>query len=456
MAVRDDITIDWFLSPRIIRVASPSTELTIQDLHDTARDIESRIENLIYNQIISTAGKEALGGGVSVGLTSTLLNAKIAFDARKISISSGTITSTDTTGRILTDGSADFISDGVESGAWIVNLTDDGSAASVISVLNSTQILTDILADGYDNQFDIGDEYKIWNVEQVNISGGNLVAVAEDGYTDISSVLSTMGTQVVRTSSSSATLQEILDIQHSSFNQKITVNVLTGVTGTFFPIGTPRQPVNNITDALTIATARGIDVIEIQGNATIANVDLSNKIITGQNPTLSTLSFESSANIFGIEIQNATIQGVFDGYALIRDCHINDITFFDGAIHDSLLLGTIGLNNTSDFYMINCSDGLPGLNTPTLDVNNSNTSVTITGYDGGISIINKSGNKDMTIDLNSGRVVLDSTVTNGTILVRGVGVIENSSTATVNTEGLTNPNTVSNATLKKTLPFLDD
>lgn len=205
MAQRNDVSINWFLSPRIIRIATPSTEIIVQDLHDTVREQESRIDNLIYDQVISSAGKEDLGSGTLVGLTATLLNAKVSFDARKISVSSGTITTEDEAGIILTDSNADFISDGVTAGAFVVSLTD-GSICSVISVLNSTSILTDGLADGYDNGFNIGDSYKIWNVVQCSIQGGNLVAV--DGYgNQLDPVLPTAGTQIVRTSSSSATLQ---------------------------------------------------------------------------------------------------------------------------------------------------------------------------------------------------------------------------------------------------------
>jgi len=82
MAVRDDIRVNWALSPRIITILAPSTEVTIQDLHDTLTDLEDEPPALAYDQIISTSGDEPLGSGVYVGLTATLLNAQIAFEAR--------------------------------------------------------------------------------------------------------------------------------------------------------------------------------------------------------------------------------------------------------------------------------------------------------------------------------------------------------------------------------------
>lgn len=83
MAIRSDLTVDWEVSPRIITVAAPSTTITIQDLHDTCRDIEDNLpEALEFAKLIDSAGKEPLGGGAFVGITATLQNAKLAFEAR--------------------------------------------------------------------------------------------------------------------------------------------------------------------------------------------------------------------------------------------------------------------------------------------------------------------------------------------------------------------------------------
>lgn len=79
MVVRNDITINWELSPRVITVLSPSTTIIIQDLIDTCRFAEVAIENLIWPSIISAAGKDNLGGGLFVGITTTLQNAVLAF-----------------------------------------------------------------------------------------------------------------------------------------------------------------------------------------------------------------------------------------------------------------------------------------------------------------------------------------------------------------------------------------
>ncbi len=82
MAIRIDLSIDYSVSPRIITVASPSTTITIQDLHDTLHTLQEEMRNLNFDGIVFSAGKNDLGGGSFVGITLLLLNARLAFEAR--------------------------------------------------------------------------------------------------------------------------------------------------------------------------------------------------------------------------------------------------------------------------------------------------------------------------------------------------------------------------------------
>lgn len=70
------------LDPRVIEVLSPITDITIQDLTDQIKDWEDEPSSLTYPKLVSTAGKQDLGGGAFVGITATLQNAKISFTAR--------------------------------------------------------------------------------------------------------------------------------------------------------------------------------------------------------------------------------------------------------------------------------------------------------------------------------------------------------------------------------------
>jgi len=82
MTIRTDLTVDWAVSPRIITVAAPSVEITIQDLHDTCRSLEAEPSAMDDKPLIESSGLESLDGVTKVGLTATLQNALVAFEAR--------------------------------------------------------------------------------------------------------------------------------------------------------------------------------------------------------------------------------------------------------------------------------------------------------------------------------------------------------------------------------------
>jgi hypothetical protein len=88
VAVRNDISINFNVSPRVITVAndcccaSPSLNLLIQDLHDTVRTIEAEPSSMSFPRIIDSAGKESVGNCLFVGITSTLQDAVVEFTDR--------------------------------------------------------------------------------------------------------------------------------------------------------------------------------------------------------------------------------------------------------------------------------------------------------------------------------------------------------------------------------------
>jgi len=271
MAIIPDVTVDFTLSPRVITIPASETSITVEDYQDTLLKIEESDEGMLWPHLRNTSGGEDLGGGTSVGWTMEMQNAVTAFAPRTTSISSGVITTGDTDGEILTDILATFQADGVLPGAHIVNFTDQ-SVSTVIKVNSEQQLICYPLGDGADNQWDVSDSYKIWNVEQCEITGGNNVAVDGAG-SPISSTRPTWGTQILRTSSSSATTQELADIQYSSFQGKVWIDVSSSYSGTAFPVGTPRRPVNNIADAVSIANERGFFAFQIVGDITFGASD---------------------------------------------------------------------------------------------------------------------------------------------------------------------------------------
>jgi hypothetical protein len=386
--------------------------------------------------MISTSGGEDLGGGVSVGLTSELQDAKVGFEQRHITLESGTVTTGDSNGLRLIDSAADFEAAGVEPGDWVVNFTDQ-SWTTVLNVEGTDELLCFSLGGGTDNQFDIGDSYKVLEVIQCEIAGGNLVAV-DSGGSSTEALFPTALTNVIRTSASSATQADLEAIQYSSYQNAVWIDTTTSNSGTSYPSGTREYPVNNIPDALTIAGNRGFDTLQIIGDITFTSGhDLSDMIVCGQGMYKSNITINAAANVLNTMFRDAEVDGTLDGGNRLHDCVVGSLTYVNGQIRQCILNGdtmTLGGNAT----LLDCWSGVPGIATPTIDMGGSGHTLGIRGYSGGIKITNKSGSDSVSIDMISGQCVLDSTVSAGTIVIRGVCVLTNNSTGTtdVNIEGL--------------------
>jgi hypothetical protein len=421
----------------------------MQDLHDTLRAWEDSPDGETYNVIIQSAGKEDLGGGVLVGITSTLQNAVVQFAARTVSISGGTVTTTDTTGESLIDSAATFITDGVAIGASLINFTDR-SVATVLLVVSETEITCEPLDDGVIDEFTTGDVYKIWNIVQCNATGGNLTALDEFGVT-INAILPSFGTQIVLTAASSATLQEQADIQYSSFQNGVWVDVINGVTGTAFPTGTPRRPSSNLTDAQSIADTVGLKVIYVLESLTIAaGPTHEDMLFIGRSPKTTTITIDAAADVTDCEYQDALVTGTLDGKCYITSCAVKNLLFISGHLERCILReGTITLQGAGIGMFNRCSSvsaSAAGVDIPEIDFSGSGQTLALQGFDGSIRLKNKTGTEPVEINLAAGKVWIDADVTAGILNIRGVGeVVDSSVGATVVTDGLLNPAVIADA-----------
>ena len=433
MTERSDLTTYWEEGPRLIEIADTSSEIVIQDLHDTlksnteqAGENDDSLDNMDDDPLIDSAGKEDLGGGVSVGITSTLQYSQVAFQSRLTPTSTGTVTTQDTNGTLLVDTSATFQTDLVERGAVIINFSDE-SITEVLKVLSETQLSCRVLRAGVGNTFEVNDSYKIWNIQQCDISGGNLVALDSDLATPISPVFPTAFTQIIRTSSSSATLQNQAQLQFSTFAGAVHIDVANGIAGTNYPVGTPGTPSNNLADAHAIAADLGIRKFQVAGNLTIDAGDHSDgHIFIGQGSSLTTFTVTAGANVNSCELHEATVTGVLGTTTTLRSC-ITDAIELGGFMFNCALRNGTTVKGT--LHIIDSRSLIPGTSYPTVDMNNVAADLAVRNYVGGIGVINStvSGN-NFSLDLDPGTAHLDASNTEGTFVLRGAGVLNNNMT----------------------------
>ena len=213
-------------------------------------------------------------------------------------------------------------------------------------------------------------------------------------------------------------------IEYASYGGGITVDVTSSYSGTGSLIGTPQYPVNNLQDAHDIAEARGFGVFFIVGDLTISDptIPFSGHSFIGESPSKTTITVDTSAQVEGCEFYDATMLGTLDGNSSLVDCHLSDLDYVNGTLtRCTLNAGTILLGGAVKADFIDCRSGVPGQATPTIDMGGAGQAMTIRHYAGGLKLENKTGADALSIDLDSGQIKLANTVTNGEVVVRGVG-----------------------------------
>ena len=132
----------------------------------------------------------------------------------------------------------------------------------------------------------------------------------------------------------------------------------------------------------------------------------------------------------------------------MTECRIENITYVNGILDRCMLdPGEITLGGNVIGHFLSCYSGVPGSGTPVINMGGSGQGLAMRNYNGGITLRNKTGVDAVSIDLNSGQVILENTVVAGQIVVRGVGKLIDTSGNEILT-GTWNGVTIINETIK--------
>jgi len=260
------------------------------------------------------------------------------------------------------------------------------------------------------------------------LSGGNLSGLESDGVTV--TVVVTHNNPYIninKTSSVSATLSENKAIQFASFGDVITMDIdnVTGkaTSGILFPAGTRQAPSDNFGDGYLIAEENGLSTFSIIGDVHLTDglPDFEGYTFIGESANNSHFTIDSLVQVYRTEFQSASITGTLDGQSAIIGCIIENLNYVNGVIYSSILDGVITLGGNTIAYIVDSFSGVPGEGTPEINCGGSGQSLSLRNYNGGIKLLNKTGPESISVDLNSGQCILAATVTNGTVVCRGVG-----------------------------------
>lgn len=193
--------------------------------------------------------------------------------------------------------------------------------------------------------------------------------------------------------------------------------------------GSQSSPYNNVTDAIDYAEEHNIRDIILSGDI-ILDRNLKNFTIYGIGVPEVDLA---DNDISGSHFHQCQIKGnfTFNKPVVIRDSLIKDGAYIGGFIENSVLEGDV-ICKAGTTLLKDVTSYADGLN-HVIDCNNENVNLTFGGYKGGLIITNCTSNTNvLDINVDPGEVTLDSTVTEGTIVIRGFCTFTDNSTGNTN------------------------
>lgn len=202
--------------------------------------------------------------------------------------------------------------------------------------------------------------------------------------------------------------------------------------------GSAGNPYNNFNDAKNHAEEHGFKVI-ITYSELILTSNCKNFTIRGIGAPVVDLNGQICDRT---EIFHATIRGTPNNTKpmVAQQCAIDNGASLFGFYENCAFYGDVTI--IGDTLVKNCSSGIPGTNRPTFSMNTTGAvSLSVRAWTGGfiLSDCNQPGDV-VTIEAMPGRVLLDSSNTDGLISVRGIAYFEDQSNGSiVDTTALIDP-----------------
>ena len=225
---------------------------------------------------------------------------------------------------------------------------------------------------------------------------------------------------------------QILEEIHGQVARSVWIDTENPVNGD----GYQQSPFNNWTDAVDYAEANGLKNLMVLADATIDR-QLKNFVITGVGtPTIDT----NGQNLDRSEILRCGLIGSYTGRIIARDCGTVGLFTLNGRFERCAFSANLLVPNGGLALVKDCNSFVTGATPPQVDIGGvaGTAELVVTGYDGGMRIINVNQVTDNVKFLTHvGRVIIDASCTlAGNINVGGVTVLDNFGTGTPNDQTL--------------------
>lgn len=197
--------------------------------------------------------------------------------------------------------------------------------------------------------------------------------------------------------------------------------------------GTADNPVATLADAAALADSTGLRSFVITNGALTLDRAFTEWTFKGRDEAAIDLAgFSTNGSTF----EGIAVSGAMVGSATVRGGSMEDVTGFAGVARECGISGTIALA-TGTATMHQCYSLVPGATAPAIDFVGAGRSVNLRAYAGGIQLENMvDASNVITVEHIAGQIVIDSSCTAGTAVLRGVHRVEdNSAGTTVDLDG---------------------
>jgi hypothetical protein len=188
--------------------------------------------------------------------------------------------------------------------------------------------------------------------------------------------------------------------------------------------GTTTNPVSNLADAVTLAAAVGVRRYSLIGNITLTSAHDDWVVVGKAADAAVNLGTQDVADSL---FNNCQLSGtILTGPIQAINCDLDGVGAFTGHAHSCGLTNSTSMG-TGTVTFTSCYSAVPGLSTPSLDLNGV-ASLNLRAYSGGIELQGVTGvGQNVTLEISQGQVILAASCTAGNITLRGIGNLTNNS-----------------------------
>ncbi len=200
-----------------------------------------------------------------------------------------------------------------------------------------------------------------------------------------------------------------------------------GVAGTTGSIGAPWNPVDNIADAKTIATARKLRTYHLLSDFAITlPVAHTNWKFTGDNEITAFIDLNGQ-DVFGSRFEHVVLFGTCTGFISCKLAALADVTADVISAIECTLQGTITASIfTSTFFR--CITTAPGCTVDAINLTAPGSGYEIGQHSGDLTFVNiANANTGVIVHMFGGTLTLDATCTLGAIRIGGDCVLVDNS-----------------------------